>query len=339
LQPGLKHIAEECGVSVMAVSMALRDNTSISEKRRLEIKTVAERMGYRPNINARSLRGGKTHSIGILWSLGGPHDSLGLIRDLSLKLMHNDYVSYVADSLSDPKVIESCLNDYVVRNVDGLIIQAQLAPEFNSLMTAENLQCLAKIKNVVIVNESGIKLPAELKYDEIWRQRQPAIDQIVGHFAEQGRKKVAMLEGPLDACREQQFVDCLIHHGLEHENCRLINMEIISNTMTESLLQEICSGGAVNYDALLVHNDEAAAQVINYLQRAGVRVPEDIAVVGFNDSPFAQYFTPPIASVERRTAKLADAAVKLLMRRIKNKNAAVQQLELPMRFVKRESAG
>lgn len=339
MQPGLKHIAEECGVSAMAVSMALRDDSSISEKRRYEIKIVAERMGYQPNVNARSLRGGKTHSIGILWSLGGPHDSVGLIRDLSLKLMNNDYVSYVADSLSDPKMIESCLKNYVTRNVDGLILQAHLAHEFNSLMTAESLQCLARINNVIIVNESGQRLPTELKYDEIWRQRQPAIDQIVGHFAAQGRKKVAMLAGPLDAYREQQFIECLQQRGLECENCRLINSEADSHVIPEIILQKISSKGNHNYDAILANNDETTAQVINYLQTQGVGVPEDIAIVGFNDSPFAKYFTPPIASVERRTVELAATAVELLMRRIKNKNAAIQKIELPMRFVKRESAG
>ena len=339
MAPGLKDIAAECGVSAMAVSLALRGDRSISESRRKAIQSAAQRLGYVPNVNARSLRGGKTHSIGILWSLGGPHDSLGLIRDLSLKLMHNDYVSYVADSLSDPKLISSCLKNYVNRNIDGMIIQAQLPPEFDSLITDDNLACLAKIKNVVIVNESSLPLPDALPYDTIWRQRQPAIDQIIGYLVSCGRRNIATIAAPTGKFYEQQFIDCLKGYGIEYENCQLTYDDSNGNRIPEAVLHSIYSNGMLNYDAIMANNDETAAQVINYLQQHKIKVPEDVAVVGFNDSQFAQYFTPPIASVNRRTTELAATAVRMLLNRLKNKNIVRQKAELPMRFVNRASAG
>jgi DNA-binding LacI/PurR family transcriptional regulator len=339
LQPGLKHIAEECGVSAMAVSMALRDDSSISEKRRIEIKIVAERMGYRPNVSARSLRGGKTHSIGILWSLGGPHDSIGLIRDISLKLMDNDYVSYISDSLSDPKIINSCLKDYVARNVDGLIIQVHSRVEYDNLLTAEVTQYLKQIGNVVIANGTGIELPVSIQFDEVRRQRQVAVEEIIRYLAGKGRKKIALLFGALSPWREQAIVECMKANQLEYENCRLVDEFNDTISLSDSLLEKIYVDGALNYDAVLAYNDETAAQVISYLVKQGIKVPEAIAVVGFNDSSFSQYFMPPIASVERRSTELANIAVDLLLKRIKNKNSAVQQVDLPMRFVKRESAG
>jgi LacI family transcriptional regulator, galactose operon repressor len=339
VRPSLRHIAEECGVSTMAVSKALRGHSSISRQRRIEIKAIAERIGYQPNISAISLRGGKTHSIGILWSLGGPHDSIGLIRDISLKLMHNDYVSYVADSLGDPKIIKSCLKDYVARNIDGLIIQIRREAELDTLLTAENMQYLKLIGNIIIVNESGADLPKQLHYDEIQRQRQPATEEIVDYLVSRGREKITMLAGNFNSWRERQFVECLQRHGLETENCRLINYSDNSAIVPDSLLRKIYSDGSLNYDAVLTHSDENAAQVINYLQKQGIKVPEDVAVVGFNDSLLGPYIIPPIASVERRSPELAVAAVDMLMTRIKNKNAGLQKIDLPMRFIKRESAG
>lgn len=338
MRPSLRHIAEECGVSTMAVSKALRGHSSISKKRRIEIKAIAERIGYQPNISAISLRGGKTHSIGILWGLGGPHDSIGLIRDISLKLMDSDYVSYIADSLGDPKIINSCLKDYVARNIDGLIIQVHSKVELDNLLTAEVMRYLKQIGNVVIVNDTEADLPETLQYDEIQRQRLPAIQEIIDYLASQGRQRIVMLARALNPWREQQFIDCLKAHQLDCKNCRLLNPSENSAFVPDEMLEQIKVGLSKN-DAILASNDQAAAQVIKYLQQHDVKVPEDIAVVGFNDSLLGPYITPPIASVNRCSPAIATVAVDLMMRRIKNKNTDTQKVELPMRFIKRESAG
>jgi LacI family transcriptional regulator, galactose operon repressor len=339
MSPSIKDIAAECNVTPATVSLALNNHPRISRKRKDEVNAVAKRLGYQPNISAISLRGGKTHSIGILWSLGGPHDSISLIRDISLKLMHNDYVSYIADSLGDPKVIKSCLKDYVARNIDGLIIQLSSDPALEFMRQDDIKSYLKQIGNVVIVNETGTALPRELKYDEIQRQLQPATEEIIDYLITRGRKKIAFLCGSLNSWREERFVECLKERGLAHENCRLINYPANQVIILDSLLKKIYDGSALHYDAVLTHSDEAAVQVINYLLKQGIKIPDDIAVVGFNDSLFSQYFAPPIASVERRSPELASITVDLLIKRIKNKNAVVPKIELPMRFIKRESAG
>ncbi len=338
MRPSLRYIAEECGVSKMAVSKALRGHSSISRQRRIEITAVAERIGYQPNISAISLRGGKTHSIGILWSLGGPHDSVGLIRDISLKLMGSNYVSYIADSLGDPKIVNSCLKDYVARNIDGLIIQVHSKVELDNLLTAAVLRYLKQINNVVIVNETGIQLPETLQYDEIKRLGQPAREEVINYLVGRGRGKIALLAGQLKPIWEQQFIDCLKAHKLDCKNYRLVNLSANSAIMADELFKTLADD-LNKYDAILTINDEIAAQVINYLQSQRVKVPQDIAVIGCNNSLFTQFFTPPIASIERRSPELATIAVDLLLKRIKKKNFPLQQVELPMHFVKRESAG
>ncbi|MFA7231590.1 MAG: LacI family DNA-binding transcriptional regulator [Victivallaceae bacterium] len=147
---GIKDIAEHCGVSAATVSMALRNHSEISESRRREIRSVAAKLGYRPNVIAQSLRGGKTNSIGILWSLSGPHNSVSLIRNITLKLLDAGYVSYIADSLSDSRIIKQCLRDYITRNIDGLIFQ-----DWNNISAdPEIFDLLKKIPFKVIVDDS-----------------------------------------------------------------------------------------------------------------------------------------------------------------------------------------
>lgn len=333
----LKNIADKVGVSTMSVSMALRDDPSISEKRREEIKAVAASLGYRPNIIAKSLRGGKTHSIGVLWSLGGPHDSIDLVRSISLKLMGLNYVTYIADSLGDPEIISSGLLDFTARNIDGLIIQLKTKYEIEALLTPIHRESLKEIGNVVIVNEIGIDLPDELHFDEIKRPRQNAFEEIINFFAKSGRKKIALISPELSPWREQHFIDCLKAHKLDQKHCRLITPTNLSTIPIETFTE--LDKGPIEFDAIMTHNDESAVQLINYLKNRNLKVPDDVAVTGFNNSFFSQFFTPPIASIERRVKEIGEVSVDLLMNRIKDKKLARQQKELPMFFVKRESAG
>ena len=118
-------VARDCGLSKSTVAYALNSSAEgkVSLAKREIVRKSASKLGYRPNIMAQSLRNGRTNSIGLLWSLSGPHDSLGLVRNISIRLMHKGYACHVADSLSDIRIIKQCLVDFRSRNVDGLIIQ------------------------------------------------------------------------------------------------------------------------------------------------------------------------------------------------------------------------
>ena len=198
-------VARDCGLSKSTVAYALNGSEGkVSLTKRQIVLKSASKLGYRPNIMAQSLRSGKTNSIGLLWSLGGPHDSLGLVRNISIRLMRKSYACHVADSLSDPHITKQCLMDYASRNVDGLIIQLneQLVKD------EEILNLLREIPNVVVVTSE----PADIKFDNLTLDRTQAIREIVDHFAGSGRKRIVFLT-TTDCARENTFIEQVKSHG------------------------------------------------------------------------------------------------------------------------------
>ena len=347
--PSLKHIAEECGVSTMTVSMALRNSSSISKQRRTEIKAIANRIGYRPNVMARSLRGGRTNNIGLLWSLGGTHDSLGVIRDISIRLMHKGYACNMADSLSDSKIIRQCLADFCSRNIDGVIVR------LNKVLAGNKEICdlLHKMPNVVIVvpDPEGREFEAlASQFDVLIHATTYAIRETVDYFAKSGRKKIALLNVKNEA-HEYAFAEQLRLHGLVYSDDSVINVEKCVDIFRAVPSQKREIGPAflrglqykfdkdMPFDALIVSCDEGAVTIMNYLENIGYKIPEDIAIVGSNNNILAPCFKPPLASIDRCGQELADSAVKMLLSRIKDPVLPPRRELIKMKFIHRESAG
>lgn len=332
-------IASDCGFSKSTVAYALNGTEGkVSLNKRNIILKSASKLGYRPNIMAQSLRSGKTNSIGLLWSLGGPHDSLGLVRDISIRLMRKGYACHVADSLSDPKIIKQCLIDFRSRNVDGLIVQ------FNEQLckNKEILNLLNEINNVIVVTPEAI----DIKFDNLILERTSAIREIVDHFAANGRKNMIFLTTS-DNARQNVFVEQLKYHNLASSNDSIIRIkEDCSKNDSTSLRWDYFVNalknkfnGKIPFDALVCSADEGAAAVINYLNEMGYRVPEDIAVSGYNNSGMASYLRPPLASVDRRNQDAAECVTEMLFNRLRTPALAPQKKLIKMKFVYRQSAG
>jgi DNA-binding LacI/PurR family transcriptional regulator len=329
--------------------MALRDSSSISKQRRTEIKAIAKRIGYRPNVMARSLRGGSTNNIGLLWSLGGTHDSLGVIRDISIRLMHKGYACNMADSLSDQNIIRQCLADFCSRNIDGVIVR------LNKVLAGNKEICslLQKMPNVVIVvpDPEGSEFEALAgEFDVLVHGTTYAIRETVDYFAKSGRKRIALLNVKNEA-HEYAFAEQLRLHGLVYSDDSVINVERCVDIfqLVPSQIRNI--GPAflsalrskfdkkMPFDALIVSCDEGAVTVMNYLERIGYKIPEDIAIVGSNNNILAPCFKPPLASIDRCGQELAESVVNMLFSRIKNPALPPRHELIKMKFVHRESAG
>lgn len=330
-------VAEIANVSAMTVTRTFNDGP-VAEKTKTRILKIAADLGYRPNLMAQSLRSGKTNSIGLLWSLGGPHDSIGVVRNISIRLMRKGYSCHVADSLSDPEIIKQCLSDFCSRNIDGLIVQ--LNEEL--CKSKEIIDLLGEINNVIIVTPESI----DCKFDNLTLDRTRAIRDIVDYFVENGRKKIVFLT-TTDSARENAFIEQIKFHNLAYskdsiihvkEDCRINNAAQIRWDSFAKMLKDKFQG-EISFDAVICSADEGAAAVINYLDELGCKVPENIAVTGYNNSGMASYFRPPLASVDRRNQDVSESVTEMLLNRIKNTALPPQRELLEMKFVCRKSAG
>ena len=327
-------VAKKAKVSPMSVTRTYSSPDKVSERIKKKVIAAAKELGYQPNILARSLRSGKSMTVGITWSFGGPHNSSQAVREIAKILFDHGYVSYISDSYSDNKIIKDTLRNFISRKIDGLIIHADI---LDITADSELVEILHSIPNLVIVGKHFFNSP----FDEIARSLQPPIDQIVSYWAKKGRKNIYYMVRDVREKRIRYFQNALKNNGLNY-NDKIINTSYYGSNdigaCFQSALKEHFSDN-FSADAILCACDEGAAGIITYLHQLGIKVPHDVAVCGWNNSQMSAYCNPPIASVERKSLETARVAAEMLLARLKGDKSAKKQINIKMEFVKRESAG
>lgn len=324
----IKDIAEKANVTPTAVSMALRGLAGVSPKKREEIRNLAQKMGYSPSFLGRALQGGRTHSLGILWSICGLHPSMNVTRDLTLRAMRRDHISYVVDSLSDPGIIEHTLQDFARRRVDALII-AHDEPE-------KIMDRLKPFPAVVVVGRA----PRQVGVDFIYHDHTSAICRAARHFLSKGRRRLMTLNcDPSNAFKAQAFLSELREQGVAVDPEMVLEAPSPDLPCIQETLDKWHAGGSPMPDAVFAVTDYAAAAAMKWFRRRGVRIPETVAIAGFNDDPFCECFDPPLASVRHQNEALADEVERLIFSRLETPDLPYRNVEVSMSFIWRESAG
>jgi LacI family transcriptional regulator len=248
--------------------------------------------------------------------------------------MKNGYVSYIADSLSDPEIMNNALRDYLSRSVDGLICQFPVELASNS----EILEKIQAFPSKLLITYKELPFPS----DQIIHDRFVAMVEMADHFAKTGRRKILVISSSMsNSERIEVFRQRLIQKGIR----TLVSKIIDGNASNENLLgQKFVNTLKAEYpkkipsDAIWCTCDEGAAAVMNFLQGEGYSVPKDIAVVGFNDSEMGNYLKPPLATVQRSDDELVSCAVQTLLDRINKPELPLTIRKYSMKFIARESA-
>lgn len=335
-------IAQMAGVSQATVSLVLNqrgDAMRINRKTQARVIDAAKQLNYVPNYLARGLKGASTQTIGLLWSFAGSPTTAGLAHDLARRLSARDYMAYLADTFSEFDTTARILRDLAKRRVDGLVLQAG-----SLLSNPDVLDALNMHSAVVVVTDRH----RDIEFDQIVHDRCKAYRQMADHFASTGRKKPAIL-GQIDSNRNKVDAYCsrLAEHGIATDEVVTINLPWIpENPLDRSRRLYDCSRtmdklfpGDVPFDALACMNDDTAISALAWLRGRGIRVPDDVALIGFNNAEAAEYQDPPLASVDRHDMVVADHIERLLFERIGDPDLPLRQVVTQMEFVRRQSAG
>lgn len=325
----IKDIAKRLRVSNVTVSKALRSKPPISLKMQEKVKRVALEMGYRPNILGRALQGGKTHSVGILWSLCGPHLSMEVTRDLTLRAQKHEYISYVVDSLSDPGVIKRTLEDFTRRRVDALIVQCNWPEEI--------LNHLKSFPAVVVVG----KFPQTIPMDYVHSDRTPGIRQMARHFIDAGRRRPLVLYYGRETnfFKMQAFLSEFREQGIDVGPDAAPDLSLSQPKDISGFLEERFSDNPAAFDCVFAMTDNIAAAAMKWFKQRGIKVPDDVAISGFNDDELCVFFDPPLASVHRNHKQLTEEIDRMIFSRLAQPDLPPRSATIPMTFVPRESAG
>ena len=283
----IKDIAKEAGVSISTVSYALNNDSKVSEKTKQKILEVAEQLNYRPSGIARYLKKQNMQTIGIfLNDLGGPFYS-ELINGVQEVVSSNGYDLIACSTYGGS---QSAANRFLREKfLDGAIINAPSIP--NEIILSVACQEFP----VVVLDR---RLDGEFIYSVLIDNTQGAFDA-VSHLVEKGYKKIGYVSGPSNSFdnmeRFKGYRRALEQFGLVFEPKWNIQGRFTEKGGYQAIKMLMNNGELP--EAIFSANDEMAVGIIQGLKEAGLKVPDDLAIVGFDDIEIASYTQPKLTTI------------------------------------------
>jgi LacI family transcriptional regulator len=327
----LEEIAKVTGYSVPTVSRALTNNDyPVSPATRQRILEVAEALGYKPNLSARSLRTARTNTIGIIVD-----DLLSpfvppIVRGIQDHLKVCDYLGLIINTDFDPMLEKEAIGTLVNRPVDGIIFVESLHSATGNLLKQINKPYVfvhrlfdSSVKNSVVPDERyGSKLA-------------------VNHLAALGHRRIGYINGPerWHSARRRLagYKEALetVGIGVDPALIQPGDWEIGGGYTAAQRLLELEAPPS----AIFAANDLMALGAIYAIQDAGLQVPHDIAIVGYDDRDFARIFRPKITTISLPVYEMGVAAAELILKQLTQGQQEVEEEKIKGQLLIRESCG
>lgn len=305
-RPRLQDVADLAGVSMKTVSNVVNDYEHVRPATRERVQRAIAELGYQPNLSARNLARGRAGVIALaLPQLDLPYFA-ALTRELVEQARTNGQVVVIEQTFGQRDAEERVLAADVPQRIDGII--------FNPLtVTAEQIASRVPGMPLVLLGERVGALPA----DHVVLDNAGAGRAATEHLLSLGRHRIAFI-GPSQSHRATRFGGyrrALLDHGLEPE--RTLTRQPCSNTGTEgeAAMADLLTAGAAP-DAVFCATDWLALGALRALRLRGVRIPDDVAVMGFDDIPYGQVAVPSLSSVRPDRAQIARLALESLDRQL-----------------------
>ena len=302
----IKDIAKQAGVSHSTVSRALHGSNLISDETVERIRQIAGELGYFPSAAARSLKTNRSHALGVIVSAIDDPFFSEILQGIEEIAQGYGYSLLMAASQRDPEREQAIVRDMRERHVDGLII-------CSASFSAEQRRKLLEygIPIVVVNNQAAEEYRYSIYHDDVDGSR-----QVTRHLIELGHRRIAYLGNSLSG---RTTLDRLT--GFRQE------MDTAGLTVPADYIHEVPGGhpedglAVLEYflalperpTAIFCFNDMLAIGLLNGLHVAGIRVPDDISVVGFDNIVFSAYTNPPLTTLDQPKHYIGAEAARLIL--------------------------
>lgn len=324
----LKDVAVHAGVSVSTASLALREDPAVKELTRQRIRRVADELGYRPNGIARDLKVKKTDMIAVLLhDLGGPFYS-ELLRGVQDRSHQRGFTAIVACSA---KGKSSAMTRLLRENrVAGAIVLDPVIDESEiSSAASEDLP--------IVVLDRDIHAPHVYA---VSADHEGGAYKATRHLLDNGYRRIGFLGGPEDSFHSRMRFDgyrrALVEAGVAFDGDLVCYGLFTEDSGYDAGFRMFAKGR--HPDAVFAANDEMAIGLLRSLEEQGLRVPGDVALVGFDDIRLTQYVSPALTTVRQPMYQLGSDAVEQLFQ-IMSGHAKVDSVTLSTELVIRHSSG
>ena len=316
--PDIRTVAAVAKVSIATVSRTINGSPVVSERLQKRVWQAIKQLNYFPNTHARSLVSGRSRILGIIVeNITNPFFP-ELIQSFEEIAVAHGYEILVSSSNSDPAVLTTCVRRMVERKVEGVAVMTfgEEEPVLGELAHRDIPMVLAEFKL------------ADPKTSTILLDYATGIQAAVNHLAALGHGKIAFLAGPHKlhsaVTRENNFRTAMQAAGLAVQKKWVIECD---HTLKGGLagfgqLQAL----AARPTAILCSNDMTAIGVLRAAYMEGLRVPQDLSVIGLDDIDFAEFTLPPLTTIRLSRTDLAHAAFEALRQQAEDqKNPNIQR--------------
>ncbi|MCT2547310.1 MULTISPECIES: LacI family DNA-binding transcriptional regulator [Streptomyces] len=346
--PTVYDVAERSGVSIATVSRVYRTPDSVRAQTRERVLEAARQLGYVPSGNARGLASRTTGVLGLCFPDYADPDAEAdaeadsdaddavmlysdqIIRGMERAARRHGYALLIAASLEGGP---ESLVAKVAGRVDGFAVLAQTVP-------TEDLEVISRRLPVVMI--AG---PREIDHlDHIVVANADGERELARHLIEDhGLRRLAFVGGEVESpdaeARFLGFREACRDAGLPVPDAPDLRAEMMTQAEGARATEELLDRDGERPQGVLFANDQMAVGALRALERRGVRVPEDIAVTGFDGIPLSRIVRPPLTTVRQPIRQLGEQAVELLVQRLGNSGSEPVSLMLPVSLIRRASCG
>lgn len=331
MNPTIKDIAARAGISYATVSRALNGKYGVSQETRDKVTALADEMGYRPNAIAQGLVNRATMTVGLIipdiTSPFFPRVALG-IED---RLLKSGYSVFLCNTNWDPQREKDYLNNLVQKQVDGIIISsiARHASDIESLIPS----------SMPVVYVSSYPEGTERSYVLIDNVK--GADMAVSHLLSRKRRKIAFIGSEQDFIslddRIKGYKKALKRAGIGLSE-DLVVLDKFQEQSGYKIIRDLMENGKAP-DGVFAENDLIAMGVIQGVQDSGFRVPEDVAVIGFDDIPIASHRDIQLSTIHQPKFRIGTYAAEMLLHQLAQEpsDRKVERMTLQPELIVRRS--
>lgn len=325
----IQDVAEKAGVSVATVSRVINGNCRVRPETREAVCEAMKYYSYSPNFSARNLRRTETKTVLVLMSTIVNPFLAKIVKSIEDVGMEKGYHTMICTTYDDAKREEIYIDLLRKRFADGAILMG-------TRLKAIELRKL--IQNVPLVQCSEFVPDLEIPYITI--DNRTAGYDAVKHLIERGRKRIVHITADKgfssSQLRLEGYCDALKEAGIPYDP-KLIVTGNYGYRNSLSLMRDLIRSG-VTFDGVFANSDRMAAGAIRAAEEAGLSVPNDVSVVGFDNTDVSYLVSPGITSVSQSGKEMGEAAAKILWKMIEGKEVC-RQIILPHQLMIRESTG
>ncbi|RDV25596.1 LacI family transcriptional regulator [Alteromonas aestuariivivens] len=329
--PTIREVALLAGVSVATVSRTLQQPERVSPKTRQKVMSAVAEVGYKPNLMAVKFRSGKTHNLVVLVPTVANVFFARVISGMQQTAAEHGYAILLANTLGNATIETDYAKMVQTSQADGLIQLRAFNPFDSSVVNGHGLYPMV----------NACETLEQIACPVVTLDNRRAAKAMTEHLLSLGHRRIALIKGPKDSPLTRQrlagYQDALAQAGIDFDERLLFAGDFTlqsGHTAAQQILNQQHRPTAV-----FCENDETAIGAIQAFKQAGMKIPHDMSVAGFDDIAFARFCDPPLTTIAQPAEEFGRTAVTLLIDLIEQKLTKAPTVIMPYELIVRESTG